>query len=260
MKDHYCLNYLAEVAGTRGLAAAKMARAALGGWREMLGGQALSSPVFQRLFTGIEKAKARPPVQRKPWSKSLLRRLWESCLPWSTLSFRDLRNLTLQFTLFMGCLRFSDIINLRWDQVSISEEGVELRCGKRKNDQALKRPLQVLLRNGRSISLSEVFLELRKRGKSGRVFPSRPNAPSCVSYQAAREDLKRCLRRLGIAEEGFGLHSGRVGGIQWLVDCGVPEEDIARLAGYAPGSSSVQYYARNASRGVSNCRNLLMFK
>ena len=256
--DAVCLNYLASVAQSRGKAAAKLARAALGMVREEYFLPPLSSPAFARLFTGIAKAQASPPQQKAPMSKKLLLRFLLRVYPLDSASFEDLRTFLLEFTMFSGLARFSDIASLSWSNLSLTKDAVVISCQKRKNDQKLTRQLFIRLPPSRHFDVGKAFKTLRSKSKSGFIF-AESSAPgsAAVSYKSAWRCQKAWLARLGVDSSKYGLHSGRVGGIQFLANNGVRLEDIGRLAGYAPNSSSPGYYARNATLASAKCRSLL---
>jgi len=79
-------------------------------------------------------------------------------------------------------------------------------------------------------------------------FPKGRNSGLPVSYAGARKAFREALSRSGICPDGFGLHSGRVGGNVAMQEAELSLEVRNRKARFAAGSAVAEHYARLAPR------------
>lgn len=72
-----------------------------------------------------------------------------------------------------------------------------------------------------------------------------------ASYASCRLAFLNSLRACGIEPAGFGLHSGKVGGVIALREGGVSWRSLSDFAGWAPGSSMPERYAASVDKRLS---------
>ena len=94
------------------------------------------------------------------------------------------------------------------------------------------------------------------RLRNGSIHVS-PDSPA--TYGSCREPFKEALRRLGVNPEGYGLHSGKVGGVIALRDGGATWRSLSNFVGWSPNSVMPERYAKGACKRVSELEMKLAF-
>ena len=171
------------------------------------------------------------------------------------------RFLVMQLFTFFGMKRFSDISDIRVDDIEFRKDNsLKVTVRKSKTDQ-LMRGAHFTLSGSKSkgFSLTEIvkwyidsiglekedFLFPRfRKGKGTEIVPIQK---SPVSYTAARQQLKQEQARLGL--EGLTWHSGRIGGASAAARAGLNTELIIKPCGEWK-SSAVDTYIRTDEPGV----------
>ena len=226
-----------------------------------------SSPTKSCLVTQVKKAavkKRAVGVQRSrvvmlvKHLEVLVMRLYKK--PVGLVGLADMRCLVMQVLLFLGMKRFSDIQNIRVDDVHFREDGVvKITLGKTKTDQEARGSTFVVVGDvKRGLLVTEmlgwyfkkmglvgqdfVFCSLRGFFQGGVV----PVKDVAVSYGVALKDLKVICGRFSLPS--LTLHSARIGAATAGAAAGVSREFLQACGGWS--SSAVDGYVRLKDSGV----------
>ena len=206
-----------------------------------------SSPTTSRAVTrsldGAKRLFGSPSIPRKIITKSILDALFALTLL-SDGSFVTVRTVWRIFIEFYGLLRFSEVTNLKFSDISWSNLGLDIFILKSKTDQSGKGDWVSVARQPSFISCPVLFtrkyLSLLPFD-SGFIMPSTtnsiPDSSSPLSYSTALHDLRSVLRQIGVDPQGYGEHSSRRGGTTAAAAKG------ATLKCYDSGAMEVRIHA-----------------
>ena len=180
--------------------------------------------------------------------------------PASLVRPADRRCLLMQVLLFLGMKRFSDIQNIRVQDLHFRADGaVEIKLGKTKTDQEARGSSFVVLGDEKRGFLVAELLTwyLNSLGLRGQdlVFASlrgsfqgevKPVTEVAVSYGVALSDLQVVCKRLALPP--LTLHSARIGAATAGARAGVSREFLQACGGWS--SSAVDGYVRLKDSGV----------
>ena len=172
----------------------------------------------------------------------------------------DRRCLVMQVLCFLGMKRFSDIQNIRVEDVKFRGDGaVEIALGKTKTDQEARGSSFVVVGDEkRGLLVAEMlkwyFASLNLQGSDlvfsclrgsfdGEVKPVRKLA---MSYGVALSDLRLVCKKLGLPP--LTLHSARIGAATTGAKAGVSREYLQACGGWS--SSAVDGYVRLQDSGL----------
>ena len=100
---------------------------------------------------------------------------------------------------------------------------------------------------------SPVLPRMDKQGKRGfKIYHSVP-----ASYASCRLAFLGVLAKVGVNPEGYGLHSGKVGGVVALREAGLSWRSLADYVGWAPRSAMPERYAKGACKRKPPCSKAL---
>lgn len=226
-----------------------------------------SSPTKSLLVTQVKKAAVKKRVMGAQRSRVvmlvkhlevLVMQLYKK--PAGLVGLADMRCLVLQVLLFLGMKRFSDIQNIRVNDVHFREDGVvEIKLRKTKTDQEARGSTFVVVGDRkRGLLVTELLgWYFKKLGLTGQdfVFCSlrgtfkggvRPVKNVPVSYGAALKDLKVICGKFSLP--ALTLHSARIGAATAGAEAGVSREFLQACGGWS--SSAVDGYVRLKDSGV----------
>ena len=206
---------------------------------------------------GVERSRPRE-VMSLGHLKVLVKNLFKK--PASLVKPADRRCLVLQVLLFLGMKRFSDIQNIKVDDVHFREDGaVEVKMQRSKTDQEAKGSTFVVIGDEKRGLLVADLLKwyFNSLGLSGQDFvfsslrgtfqgEARPVASSAVSYSVALADLRVVCKKFGLPS--LTLHSARIGAATAGAKAGVSREYLQACGGWS--SSAVDGYVRLKDSGV----------
>jgi integrase len=191
---------------------------------------------FVEKCLGADLRRARP--------KSALGHMWRACI--------------FELCAYLGMARFSDLIRLNVDDVTITKEKVTIFFLTRKNDQRHAGHTVELLATGGCFCpvkiISRYFLFLRasygkeyrgaflpsfKKDKQGKFVPM---PGSAASYSAMRNVQKMVLKSIGLDPGRYGLHSGRRGAATDSAAAGNDASETCIFGGWVKGSSMPELY------------------
>ena len=182
----------------------------------------LPSPTSSRSITrsleGAKRLFGSPSVSRKIITKTILDSLFSLTLR-PNVSFVLLRTVWRVFIEFYGLLRFNEVSNLRFSDLTWTDLGFDIFISKSKTDQSRKGDwVSIAAQPGSSgcpVSFTCRYLSVLPY-YSGYIMPSLhnslPDSLSPLKYNTALRDLRSALRLIGVNPTGYGKHSGRRGG------------------------------------------------
>lgn len=261
------LRYLAHVAHRSGSISAVSAASCAISSRHKLSGfpNPCSDPRVGALCEGVKRKHFKPAKQSSPLTPPLIQKLFKFLVgkPPGKGSIRDWRTAWLALMTFKCCARFDDVARLKVCDVSFVGGDLSVFFPSRKNDQVGQGHTVVIKPSGSFtcvVSLSRLYFKrLRRAGirSDGYALPRldllrngdfKPYPGQSASYASCRLAFRLALRSCGVSPSGFGLHSGKVGGIIALRESGMSWRSLCSFAGWAPGSSMPERYAKEACK------------
>ena len=158
------------------------------------------------------------------------------------INLKDLRTLAICVISYTGFLRFSEISNLRREDLEIHDDYMRIFLEQSKTD---------IYRSGHWIYISKIesvlcpvklikkYIDLAKikEGRNEYLFRAVTKTKQSyelrihnkpISYTSVREDVLNALEKLGLRSSDFGLHSLRSGGCSMATHFGVKEKLIKK--------------------------------
>ena len=195
-----------------------------------------SSPTISRSVTralaGAKRIFGSPSTPRRIITKSMLASLFTLTLRPDT-SFIVVRTVWRIFMEFYGLLRFSEVSNLTFSDISWTDVGFDIFISKSKTDQTRKGFWVAIASQPSSpacpVAFTRKYLSLLPYN-SGFIMPSVtnsvPDSTSLLKYNTALRDLRSVLRLIGIDPQGYGEHSGRRGGTTAAANKGATLDEL----------------------------------
>jgi integrase len=180
---------------------------------------------FVELLSGLKRRLAKPREPKEPFEllhiKSLIDRIDFS-------SITDVRNTLLIVLAFYAFLRVSELIDILWSDILITEEYLQLYIAKSKSDQLRDGNTVVIARLGGKycpIALFDYYIKIACKSitdtdylfckiclvKGKRCL--RHN--QCMSYSNIKDIVKSKADQIGLISANFSTHSMRAGGSLW---------------------------------------------
>ena len=212
-----------------------------------------SSRAISHALEGAKRSFGRPSVSAKFFTAdhiSTLSRVANK--PSCFLVF--LRTVWRIFIEFFGLLRFSEVANLRFEDISWTSIGFDISIKRSKTDQHARGTFVSISRNSDPL-LCPVSLTLlcfkRLNIQHGFLLPSfkgkQPNFDKPLLYSSALQDLRKALKLVGIDLSGFGDHSGRRGGTTVAAASGASIDELM-LQGCWRTTEMPRLYTDNAAK------------
>ena len=206
-----------------------------------------------RALEGAKRSFGRPSVSAKIFTTDHLQSLSHFARK-SSCSFVFLRTVWRIFIEFFGLLRFNEVANLRYEDITWTPVGFDISIKKSKTDQHAKGDYVSISRNDNPVlcpvSLTVLYLK-RLNYSSGFLLPTlkgkHPDPDTPLSYSTALRDLRKCLKHVNIDSVGFGEHSGRRGGTTAAAIAGASIDELM-LQGCWRSSDMPRLYTDNASK------------
>ena len=214
-----------------------------------------SSPTTSRSVTralqGAKRVYGSPSISRKIITKDILSSLHALTLR-SDVSFIILRTVWRIFLEFYGLLRFSEVSQLTFQDISWTDVGFDIFIAKSKTDQTRKGNWVAVASQPSSlhcpVAFTHRYLSLLPYD-TGFVMPSLKNSVpdplSPLKYNTALRDLQSVLRMIGIDPQGYGEHSGRRGGTTAAANNGATLDELM-IQGRWRSESMPRLYTDNA--------------
>ncbi len=198
--------------------------------------------------------------QAPPVTIDALRRMIDACDPETLIGARD--QLVLVLGLAMMARR-SELCSLRWEDVTATEDGLEIRVRRSKTDQDARGAV-VAVPRGQHADTDPVRLLRRYREALGvdtgpllrSVTRHRQAGSGPLSPDAVHRIVRGAAERAGLDNpERYTAHSLRAGGATVAYKAGHPVSTIAAHGRWAPASPVVLGYIRAVDQWQSNPMN-----
>ena len=224
-----------------------------------------TSRAVTRALNGAKRVFGSPSVSRKIITKTILQSLISLTFK-RNLSFVVFRTVWRVVIEFYGLLRFSEVSQLTYTDISWTDLGFDIFIAKSKTDQTRKGNwVSIASQPGSSwcpVALTRRYLSALKY-TSGFIMPSvkgnLPDHSSPLKYGTALRDLRSALLSVGINPSGYGEHSGRRGGTTAAASKGASVNELM-LQGRWRSESMPRLYTDNALKMKRNfARRLASF-
>ena len=220
------------------------------GWVHKKGGflEPAHHPVVKQVVEAARRILAKPPSRKAPLEIDVVRKAVQR------LQQGNLAELQLAALIalgFFGFLRWDDLSRLTFDSIHFYDSHLALFLEKRKNDQ---------FRDGSwvFISSSEVkpcpveivkkFVVQGKHSEGSKLFRRVQHTKNGwklkehgMSYSRANQLLKVELRKEGLREHKFSIHSLRAGGASAAAALGIPDRLFQRHGGWRSSTAKNNY-------------------
>lgn len=178
-------------------------------------------PIFT--VDGARKFLSKPITKKEPITVDIMKKLYDHYGVSSDLS--DLRIYCMFSLAFAGFLRFNELVNIRFADLTFSDSIVQIFIPKSKTDIFRQGHKLLIARTGKEtcpvvclenhiriskIANKEEFLFRALQYKKGKHLRSTCNKH--ISYSRVRELFRTSLDKIGLDKSKFGLHSLRSGG------------------------------------------------
>ena len=198
----------------------------------------LKSPLLIALSNAAKRMLSKPVCKKepiKPWHLQKLVKLFGG----KNASLRDLRLLTMCLVGFAGFFRFSELINIRRNDIILYGKYLKIFIERSKTDKYREVtwifiaktcrktcPVSILRKYLKNLNLSPssndyIFKAFCYRKKKNEYTPKNTKKP--LSYSQTRKIVPEAFGKIGLPRNKFGLHSLRSGGATSAANIGVKD-------------------------------------
>ena len=198
----------------------------------------LKSPLLIALSNAAKRMLPKPVCKKepiKPWHLQKLVKLFGG----KNALLLDLRLLTMCLVGFAGFFRFSELINIRRNDIIFYGKYLKIFIERSKTDKYRKGtwifiaktcrktcPVSILRKYLKSLNLSPssndyIFKAFCYRKKKNEYTPKNTKKP--LSYSQTRKIVLEAFEKIGLPRNKFGLHSLRSGGATSAANIGVKD-------------------------------------
>lgn len=217
--------------------------------RKALARDPCEHPLVIQVREATKRLLSRPVVKKKNLSIDHVHSVVDK-FGYHGTSLSNLQIVIIVVVGFAGFLRWSDLSNIRVENIKFCNSHMDIVLEKRKNDQYRTGHSITIARTGSPycpVSLTERFLaranismgpllrEIRVHGFKQEVSPHK------LRYSSARSQILRVFTAIGLDKKRFGLHSLRAGGASAASEAGVSDRLIALHGGWKSESSRDGY-------------------
>jgi hypothetical protein len=141
---------------------------------------------------------------------------------------------------------------VRREDVTLEGNMVKIVFRTRKNDPYNRGHTVYMFQNDTRycpLRLTRMYLARLPRVSEAYILPDlsvKGAFARAATFGACRKIQKILLEMLDYDPEPYGLHSARVGGMEYLEDGKISKEDMAFVVGWSEGSIQPEHYARAA--------------
>jgi integrase len=182
---------------------------------------------------GARRLLAKPACPKAAMTHELIKKIVDRCVredrPGESIRLDRFREAIFEVSAFLGMCRFSDLVRVKWEDITITSDVVLINFITRKNDQTHRGHSVRLLYTGGRYCLVALFnrYKMALSGALGSNYPGsgfllpkivrlrgsyRPAVSQAVSRSGMRQIQKNVMNLCGIDFKLFGLHSSKNGG------------------------------------------------
>ena len=215
----------------------------LGGWPDVT-----QDNCVQRVLQGARRLLSRQTQRMRPLTKRQLKQIAEAT---DQQSLGELQTLLLIVLGYAGFFRWDDLSSIFADEIIFRRDYMAVFLARRKNDQFREGSWIVISRWSGDlcpVSLTEEFLQRGKHQGHVKLFRKISAGRKTTSlrgemtYSRALELVREALRKVGLSERKYGLHSLRAGGASAAAALGLPDRLIMRQGGWRSESAMRRYF------------------
>ena len=209
-------------------------------------------PSFRKMMAGVRRALFRPARQRAPLDKEILKDAFDLIEGGGRL--QDWRTLCRMNIEFYGMLRWSEVSELRMEDIKFTNSGMIIYIKRSKTDQVGSGDyvrINMIEEDHCPVEITRLYIyKLNYGTENGYLQPQirsyKDGTQAGVwhkklGYSTALEDLKSYMAMIGRDPANYGEHSGRRGGATTASEAGVSWLDLKRHGRWASDSSAQRY-------------------
>jgi site-specific recombinase XerD len=221
---------------------------------------------FIELLSGLKRRLAKPRVPKEPFELAHIKSLIDIV---DFTSITDVRNILLIVLAFYAFLRVSELMDIRWSDVLVTEEFLQLYISKSKSDQLRDGNTVVIARIGGKycpIALLEYYLKIacnsitEKRYLFCKIHLVKGkrclNHSQCMTYSNIRDIVKSKAEQIGLNSAEFSTHSMRAGGATLAANSGVVDRLFQRHGRWRSVQSKDAYVKDSISCRLSVTKHM----
>lgn len=205
-------------------------------------------PLVKQIVDAARRILAKPATRKTPFDTDLVRRLVQR-LQQGNLA--ELQLATLIALVFFGFLRWDDLSNLTFDSIQFEGTHIALFLEKRKNDQ-FREGSWVFISSSDvqpcPVAVVKKFVEQGHHKAGSKLFRRVQHTKNGwklkeqgMSYSRANQLLKAELKKEGLNDRCYSIHSLRSGGASAAAALGVPDRLFQRHGGWRSGTAKNNY-------------------
>ena len=228
----------------------------------------LKSPLLIALGNAAKRTLSKPVCKKepiKPWHLQKLVKLFGG----NNASFLDLRLLTMCFVGFAGFFRFSELINIRRNDIIFYGKYLKIFIERSKTDKYRKGtwifiaktcretcPVSTLRKYLKGLKLSPssndyIFKAFCYR-KKNEYTPKKKHTKKPLSYSQTREIVLEASEKIGLPQNKFGLHTLRSGGATSAANIGV-KDSLFKKHGHWESEKNKRWIYKTQYTRISTC-------
>lgn len=199
--------------------------------------------VVREALKGIRRLRGRPARGREP----LLADQFQQMLSVIPDSLRGRRDRALLMFGFLGGFRRSELVGMRWNDLTVKPDGIIVQLFGSKDDRALKgRVVAIPRAPNRAVCPVDALDRYRRMARivDGPVFRSvdrHGNVGGALSGRDVARIVKRYASAAGLDETVFSGHSLRSGMVTSAHLAGAPLESIMKVTGHKSYDTTMKY-------------------
>lgn len=215
----------------------------------------LSSPKIKILFRRAKRALPNQyPKKKRPITANVLQQLLKTCDD----SLRGVRNKAILSVGFAGGRRRSELVKLKVDDISKTDNGYTLTLKKSKTDKQCN-GMKVPLTGFAALALKTWLV--RSGIRDGYVFrgimPDNRIKMSPIHGSTINNLIKACIKKVGLNKDDYSAHSLRSGFMTEAINQGISLQEAMQLSGHKDMKIAHGYYRETE---LENNRSLKLIK
>ena len=224
-----------------------------------------SHPLVHAALEGARRQLGKPTVKKEPVTPEMLWSLVEK-FDGRNASLTDLRGLAICVLGYAGFLRYDEIAGLRFSDVKILEEHLDLFIASSKTDKLRNGDSVLIARTGNStcpVGIIQRYINATKEPSLSNNYLFRSiNAKKQalregkLSYTRIREVVIGMFKGVVTDVSVFGVHSLRSGGATAAANAGVPDRHFKRHGRWKSETAKDGYVKDSLSSRLQVSRNI----
>lgn len=200
----------------------------------------LSNPKIKILFRRAKRALPNQyPQKKRPITAAVLKKLLDTCDD----TLRGVRNKAILSVGFAGGRRRSELVKLKVEDISKTDNGYTLTLKKSKTDKHCK-GMKVPLTGFAALALKTWLIRsgIRESYVFRGIMPDNRIKQSPISGSSINNIIKGCIQKAGLNKEEYSAHSLRSGFMTEAINQGISLQEAMQLSGHKDMKVAHGYY------------------